>query len=66
MLVGHLLGENLGRQRAAGQFAAGYCMFVKHTIATPTPASETMMAFAGTTTVHVNIHPGSPRFMNRS
>jgi hypothetical protein len=41
-------------------------MFVKHTIATPTPASEKMMAFASTTTVHVNIHPGSPRFMNRS
>ncbi len=37
MLVGQLLRENLGRQRAAGQFAAGYCMFAKHTIATPTP-----------------------------
>jgi hypothetical protein len=53
MLVGQLLGENLGRQRAAGQFAAGYCMFVTHTIATPTPASEKMLAFATTTTVHV-------------
>jgi hypothetical protein len=51
MLVGQLLGENLGRQRAASQFAAGYCMFVMHTIATPTPASEKMLAFAATTTV---------------
>jgi hypothetical protein len=60
MLVGQLLGENLGRQRAAGHFAAGYCMFVTNTIATPTPASEKMLAFATTTTVHVN---GSPRFI---
>jgi hypothetical protein len=37
MLVGQLLGENPGRQRAAGQFAAGYCMFVMHKIITPTP-----------------------------
>jgi hypothetical protein len=46
MLVGQLLGENLGRQRAAGQFAAGYCMFLTHTIVTPMPASEKMLAFA--------------------
>jgi hypothetical protein len=56
LLVGQLLGENLGRQRAAAQFAAGYCMFAKHTIATPTPASEKMLAFATTTTVYYYIH----------